>query len=146
MGSSPATTGTHAADDSGLPPSFDEAILEVAGDEVRLVAAWCPSCRQWSFPRTDHCPRCGIQAERRLLDQTGTVWSSVVIDAAVTIHPLPATIVQVDFSGTRVNGWLRSGEPVMGAACRVAPLVLHRDDGEPVTAYCFEISEGPADA
>jgi uncharacterized OB-fold protein len=124
--------------DTRVAPSFDSSILDVSPDGVTLLASWCSVCEQWSFPRTHLCPRCAAVTEPRSLPPVGTLYAHAVIRVPVTIHPIPATIVQVDFEGARVGGMLRSGEPKIGSRCRLAPLELEQSDGL-VTAYCFEV-------
>ena len=131
--------------DASSPASFDDLVLRVLDDGVALVGARCEECDRRFFPAAQLCPRCGGAASRQLLPQTGTLHSKAIINAPVTIYPTPATIVQVDLLGVRVGGWLRSGAPTIGAACRLSPLILERD-GEPVVAYCFDVIPGADDA
>jgi uncharacterized OB-fold protein len=123
---------------------FDASILSLEAGAVRLRGSACEGCGAKLFPRRERCPKCGVETAPVDLASCGTVYSYVVGHEPHPLfedYPLPRVAAQVDLDdGVRVLGLLRSGEPAIGARCRLAPMEVSID-GRAWIAYCFLTEE-----
>jgi uncharacterized OB-fold protein len=123
-----------------MSDSFNTSVLEVGEDgSVTLIASRCEDCHSLAFPQQSICPRCSGPSTSMALPREGEIYSQVELLEAVTIHPVPSTIVLVDMGhDVKVAGRLIGHAAPIGAPCRLVPLMVEDSEGVTKTAYAYE--------
>lgn len=119
-----------------MNPSFDPAILEIAGDRATLVSGLCPRCDAVMFPRRPVCAVCGSQTHDSHLPTVGVVRSYCRLMFAMPGAEPPVTLVRVKLSPHVTVQGVIDGAVDIGD--RVALVTRQVTDGEKVcTSYGF---------
>jgi uncharacterized OB-fold protein len=91
-------------------------LLEVNGDDVRLVGGYSPTSGHHHFPLAPVCPYTGADdVERVLLPATGRLWAWTAVNSAPPGYEGPVPygfgVVELDGVGLRVVGRLTESNP-----------------------------------
>lgn len=91
-------------------------LLEIEGDEVRLVGGYSPTSGHHHFPLSPVCPYTGADdVERVTLPRTGTLWAWTAVTTPPPGYegPIPYGfgVVELDDIGLRVVGRLTESDP-----------------------------------
>lgn len=109
-------------------------LLEIDGDDVRLIGGYSPTSGHHHFPLSPVCPYTGADdVERVSLPTTGTLWAWTAVTTAPPGYdgPIPYGfgVVELDGIGLRVVGRLTEPDP---AALR---------DGQPMRVIAERIND-----
>ena len=92
------------------------ALLEIDGDDVRLVGGYSPTSGHHHFPLSPVCPYTGADdVERVTLPTTGTLWAWTAVTTPPPGYegsiPYGFGVVELDEIGLRVVGRLTETDP-----------------------------------
>jgi uncharacterized OB-fold protein len=92
-------------------------LLEIDGDEVRLIGGYSPTSGHHHFPLSPVCPYTGADdVERVTLPSTGVLWAWTAVTTPPPGYdgPIPYGfgVVELDGIGLRVVGRLTESDPV----------------------------------
>ena len=91
-------------------------LLEIDGDDVRLIGGYSPTSGHHHFPLAPVCPYTGADdVERVLLPATGALWAWTAVTTAPPGYDGPVPygfgVVELDGVGLRVVGRLTEPDP-----------------------------------
>ncbi|MGD9704988.1 MAG: Zn-ribbon domain-containing OB-fold protein [Acidimicrobiia bacterium] len=143
-----STSSTDVAQTGGR--LIDEALFDVAGDQIALAGSRCVACDAVTFPAQRSCPRCaGDDVVTVPLPRTGTLWGFTV-QAFPPKTPylraderpfVPYAVGYVDLDHrVLVESRIVTECPTSLAVGDEMTLVLeqlHRDESGPVLTYAF---------
>ena len=116
-------------------------LLDIDGDDVRLVGGYSPSSGHHHFPLSPVCPYTGADDVQRVtLPATGTLWAWTAVTTPPPGYdgPIPYGfgVVELDGIGLRVVGRLTEPDPAAlrdGQPMRVVAERIHDD----LTVWAF---------
>ena len=132
--------------------SINEFVLDVSGQEPRLIGGRCNDCGNVTFPALSGCPKCtGTNITKTPLGTTGTLWAWTVQGFPPKSPPYlgandngsfkPFGVGYVELQETIVEARLTEAEPAklvegMPMALTLEPLFTN-ESGEEVVTFAF---------
>ena len=116
-------------------------LLEIDGDDVRLVGGYSPTSGHHHFPLSPVCPYTGTDdVERVTLPTTGTLWAWTAVTTSPPGYEGPVPygfgVVELDGIGLRVVGRLTEPDPAALRDGQPMRVVAERINGD-LTVWAF---------
>ena len=120
-----------------MSPSFDPAILVTDGRAATLISGSCSDCGAVTFPKRQHCARCGSPTHEHMLPTVGVVRSYCRIAIPLPGAEAPVTLVRVELSPQCTVQGVMDGVFEIGDRVALVPRQIDGDGTERYAGFGF---------